>query len=216
MGWLFLLVLGGAAFGAMVLLGVKRTLWSMVGSALMLAGAGYALQGRPTLGASPARPMIVPAATDPALIELRDRMLGRFTGDGAYLIAADAMARTGDERSAVWVILGGLHKIPNSLLLWVGLGNALVAHDGEQLSPPALFAFQQAARVSPRHPAPPFFLGQAYVEAGDFARARPYWARALALSPAGVSYRRDIAVRLAILDKFLALRDQAKIPTEPR
>ena len=40
MGWFVLFVLGGAAFGAMVALGVKRSLWSMIGSALMLAGAG--------------------------------------------------------------------------------------------------------------------------------------------------------------------------------
>ncbi|MDQ2892648.1 MAG: tetratricopeptide repeat protein [Pseudomonadota bacterium] len=209
MGWLFFCVLGGTAFAALMLLGVKRALWSMIGSALMLAGVGYAVQGSPTLGASPATPTVEPAATDPGLIDLRDRMLGRFTGDGAYLVAGDAMARVGDERSAILVILAGIHKIPNSLLLWVGLGNALVSHDGTQVSPPALFAFQQAARISPKHPAPPFFLGQAYVESGDFARARRYWARALALAPQGASYRPDIEMRLAILDRFLRLQDEA-------
>ena len=206
MGWLSLAVLGGVAFGAMVLLGIKRPLWSMIGSALMLAGAGYALQGRPTLGASPAQPIRVADAIDPVTVALRDRMLGRFSGDGAYLVASDAMARAGDERSAVRVLLGGIHRIPNSLLLWVGLGNALVAHDGEQLSPPALFAFQQASRLSPKHPAPPFFLGQAYVDTGQYADARRYWVRALALTPQDVSYRRDIAMRLAILDRFLTLQ----------
>ena len=213
MGWLWLAILGGAAFGAILLLGVRRSLWSMIGSALMLAGAGYALQGHPTLAASPARPQVVADATDPELLDLRDRMLGRFTGDGAYVVAADAMERVGEQRSAVSVILVGLHKIPNSLLLWVGLGNALVTHDGEQVSPPALFAYQQAARISPRHPAPPFFLGQAYVEAGRYAEAQRYWARALALSPAGTSYRRDIALRLAILDRFLALEERAETQT---
>ena len=160
MGWITLAILGGVAFGAIVLLGVPRRLWSMVGSALMLAAAGYALQGRPALPAAPAQPIVSAEATDPELIDLRDRMLGRFSGDGAYLVAADAMSRQGDERSAVRVILGGIRKIPNSLLLWVGLGNAYAAHDGGQVSPPALFAFQQAARISPKHPAPPFFWGR--------------------------------------------------------
>jgi tetratricopeptide (TPR) repeat protein len=209
MGWFVLFVLGGAAFGAMVALGVKRSLWSMIGSALMLAGAGYALQGRPTLSASPAQPTVAAEAIDPELMDLRDRMLGRFSGDGAYLVASDAMARQGEERAAVEVLLGGIRKIPNSLLLWVGLGSAYAAHDGGQVSPPALFAFQQAARISPKHPAPPFFLGQAYVEAGEFARARPYWAKALSLAPEGASYRRDIAMRLAILDRFIQLQDAA-------
>jgi len=209
MGWFVLFVLGGAAFGAMVALGVKRSLWSMIGSALMLAGAGYALQGRPTLSASPAQPTVAAEAIDPELMDLRDRMLGRFSGDGAYLVASDAMARQGEERAAVEVLLGGIRKIPNSLLLWVGLGSAYAAHDGGQVSPPALFAFQQAARISPKHPAPPFFLGQAYVEAGEFARARPYWAKALSLAPEGASYRRDIAMRLALLDRFIQLQDAA-------
>jgi len=99
MGWFVLFVLGGAAFGAMVALGVKRSLWSMIGSALMLAGAGYALQGRPTLSASPAQPTVAAEAIDPELMDLRDRMLGRFSGDGAYLVASDAMARQGEERA---------------------------------------------------------------------------------------------------------------------
>lgn len=209
MGWIFLTAIGAASFGAMMLLGVKRSLWSMVGSALMLAGAGYALQGRPMLGASPAQPTMVADAVDPALLDLRDRMLGRYSTDGAYLVAADAMSRVGDERSAVRVILSGIRHSPRSLMLWVGLGNALAAHDGEQVSPPALFAFQQAARIAPEHPAPPFFLGQAYVEAGDFARARPYWEHAVNLSPAGTSYRRDIEMRLMILDRFLEIQDEA-------
>jgi len=212
MGWLTLAILGAAAFGAIVLLGVRRPLWSMVGSALMLAAAGYALQGRPSMPAAPAQPIVSAEATDPELIELRNRMLGRFSGDGAYLVAADAMARQGEERAAVRVIIGGIRKIPNSLMLWVGLGSAYAAHDGGQVSPPALFAFQQASRISPLHPAPPFFLGQAYVEAGDFAEARRYWARALALSPQEASYRRDIAMRLAILDRFLALQSAEEAP----
>ena len=137
-------------------------------------------------------------------------MLGRYSGDGAYLIASDAMVRVGDERAAVQAILGGISKIPQSLMLWTGLGIALSAHDGDQVSPPALFAFQQAARLSPDHPAPPFFLGQAYVQAGEFEKAKPYWQRALALAPAGASYRRDIALRLTILERFLALQDQAQ------
>ena len=79
------------------------------------------------------------------------------------------MRREGEDRLAVQAILGGLRRIPNSLLLWVGLGDALAQHDGGRVSPPALFAFQQARRISPAHPAPPFFLGLAYVRAGDFA-----------------------------------------------
>lgn len=209
MGWVWLLAIGTAAFAALAALGVRRALWSMIASALMLGAAGYALQGRPTLSGKTPEP-ITTGATDPATIDLRNRMLGRFSGDGAYLVAADAMSRAGDRGAAVQVILAGISKVPESVLLWTGLGNAMVAHDGGQVSPPALFAFQQASRLSPRHPAPPFFLGEAYIRTGDFDSARRYWARALALTPPNASYREDIAVRLALLDRLLAARRQVE------
>ena len=209
MGWLFLALLGGAALAGLMLLGVRKGMWSMIGSALMLGAAGYALQGRPSLPASPAQPNLQAAADSPELIDLRDRMLGRYSGDGAYVIAADAMTRIGEPRAAVQAVLGGIRAIPESVFLWTALGTVLSAHDGNQVSPPALFAFQQASRLSPRHPAPPFFLGQAYVRAGDFAKARPYWQRAVELTPPGASYQRDLTLRLAVLDRFLALQDEA-------
>ncbi len=208
MGYLTLLLLGGIAMAMLVLLGVRRPLWSLVGAALMLGATGYALQGRPFLPAQPARPEANTSPVDPAFIDLRDRMLGRYTAQGAYLIAADAMERSGDKGLAVQALLGGIRRYPDTLMLWVALGDALARHDGDRVSPPALFAFQHAARLAPDHPAPPFFLGVARIRAGEFAAARPLWARALALSPPAASYHRDIAVRLAVLDRYLAAAGQ--------
>lgn len=205
MGWLTLALIGAGAMALIVRLGVERRLWPMVGAALMLGAAGYALQGRPMQPSQSARPLASADADDGSLIDLRDRMLGRFSGDGAYLVAADAMTRAGDRQAAVQVILGGIRAIPQSTLLWTGLGNALVAYDGNVVSPPALFAFQQAARLAPRHPAPPFFLGLAYVRAGEFAKAKPLWQLALRLTPPGLSYRADIAERLNLLNRYLAM-----------
>lgn len=207
MGWVWLAVLGVASFGALALLKVDRLLWSMVASALMLGAAGYALQGQPGLAGHPVSTTPAPTPDDDAMIELRDQMLERYTGAAAYLVAADAMTRVGDRRAAVQVLLGGIRMAPKSLVLWTGLANAMSAHDGNQVSPPALFAFQQAMRIAPKHPAPPFFLGLAYVRSGDFATARPYWAKALALTPPGISYRQDIAMRLMMLDRVLAMQD---------
>lgn len=210
MGWLSLALLAIAVGAALVLLRVRPVLWTMVGAALMLGAAGYAWQGRPGLPASPARPNLTRALDDPSLIDLRDRMFGRFTADSAYLIAADAMARSGDDRSAVRAILGGINRYPTSAMLWTALGTSLVAHDRNTLSPPALFAFQQAVRLAPRHPGPRFFLGLAQVRSGDYPAARSTWAKAQALAPAGASYRRDIAVRVMLIDQLLAERDAAR------
>lgn len=190
----------------LVPLGLRRPLWSLAGAALMLGATGYALQGRPFLDGEATHPQASIEPLDPTIVNLRDRMLGRpeRSGDGAYLVAADAMRRAGEDGYAVKVILGGIRHVPNSLMLWVGLGDALAAHDGGRVSPPALFAFRQAMRISPEHPAPPFFLGLAYARSGEFAVARPYWVRALALSPQGTSYRDDIGIRLFLLDRYIA------------
>lgn len=205
MGWVWLAVLGAATLGAMALLRAPRLLWTMVGAALMLGATGYALQGSPTMPARDASPNAITVPDDPTITELRDQMFGRFTGDGAYMIAADAMARAGERRAAVQAVLGGIRHYPKSAALWTALGTAYVAHDGGQVSPPATFAFQQAMRLAPRHPGPPFFAGLAYVRGGDFGLAHNFWLRALSLSPPGASYRQEIALRLALLDQLMAM-----------
>lgn len=206
MGWATLVLLGVVAMAALAALRLARPLWSLVGAALMLGGAGYALQGSPSLPASPAEPAAVAASDDRQSIDLRAQMLGRNTADDIYLFAADALARSGDRHGAAAVLLGGLHAMPRSVELWTATGTALAANDGDTVSPPALFAFQQAARLSPRHPGPPFFLGMAYVRAGDFTAAAAAWHRALALTPPAAAYRPEIAERAALLDRLLALR----------
>ncbi|HEX8486298.1 hypothetical protein [Sphingomonas sp.] len=206
MGWLWLLLLAAVAMGMLALLGVNRRLWSFAGAALMLGGAGYALQGSPALVGRTAVAGAAAVPDDPAMIALRDDMYDRFTLDGAYLIASDAMIARGDDRSAVRVLLGGIGKIPRSAALWTALGSAYARHDGGQVSPAARFAFEQARRLAPTSPAPPFFQGLAHVREGDLAAARPLWARALALSPPKRSYRQGIALRLAILDRLIEMQ----------
>lgn len=212
MGWFALLIVGAVAMGVMILARLPRMLWMLVAAPLALGAVGYALQGNALLAASPAQPARAAAAEDdPELQLMRDQMLGRFTGDGAYVVAADAMKRSGDRAAAVRVLLGGINRVPDSVLLWTALGSALAANDGDRMSPPALLAFRRAMQLSPQHPAPPFYAGLVYVRAGDFAAARPLWARALALSPAGAPYRPAIAMRLMLLDRFLDLsRDQPR------
>ena len=204
MGFLALAMLAVAALAGLVLLRVDRLLWALAAAALCLGAAGYAWQGRPSLPAAPARAVATVTPIEPSAIALRDSLLGRYTADTAYLIASDAMARVGDTGAAARVVLGGVAKLPRSFILWTWLGTTLAADARDQVSPPALLAFRRAAQLAPEHPAPPFYLGMAYVRAGQFREARPYWARALALSPARTSYRQEIALRLSLLDRLLA------------
>ena len=203
MGFVALLLLALAAAGLLWRMRVARPLWSLSGAALMLGATGYALQGRPMLAGRPTAADATPIDVDEGLVELRGDLFGRYTADAAYLTASDAMLRSGDAGAAVQVMLGGISHYPGSIELWAGLGADLALHDGNQVSPTALLAFQQAIRLAPLHPGPPFFAGLAYVRAGRFAEALPYWRRALALTPAKASYRPQLAVRLTLLDAYL-------------
>jgi len=205
MGWIALLALGATAMGTAVLLGLPRRFWSLVAAALMLAAAGYALQGRPLAPTAAARGEAPRAETGETMTALREAMWGRFSADGDYLIAADALSRAGAHRAAALVTLRGIRKTPESALLWTGLGTALSANDAA-VSPPARFAFARARRLAPRHPGPPFFWGMAAVRAGDFEEARRQWRTALALTPSTARYRPEMATRLAVLERLVAGR----------
>lgn len=210
MGWIMLALIGLGSAAVLWFAGVARSLWTFVGAAMMLGAAGYALQGDPVLPGHPVAANAEPIEVDPALTELRDSMLGRYTAEGAYLIAADGVTRAGDTRSAVQAVLGGINKYPRSLALWTGLGSALSVHDNV-VSPAALYAFRHAAELNPKHPAPPYFLGLAYIRAGEYAVARPYWAKALELSPPQQPYRKEIEAQLARLDAFLTMAERGQL-----
>lgn len=202
MGWVLLALIGVASVLMLALLGVPRRLWTVVGAAMMLAAAGYAAQGKPTLAGSAAKPATDPVAIQPEVIDLRILLFGRFGSDAPYLAAADALVRSGAPRLAAKAALGGLVQNPKSAALWTELGSTLAVNDGI-VSPPSLFAFQQAMRLEPGHPGPPFFLGLAYLDQGDFRQARTWWARSLALTPAQAAYHDQIAGRLALLDAVI-------------
>lgn len=206
-GWTPFVLLAVCAAAGLWRARVSPALWPAVGAALALGGAGYAVRNHAALAGHPAAANHVPIDVPADEVALRDAMLGRFTGDGAYLIASDGLLRGGRVDSGTRVILLGLGAYPRSLTLWVGLGGVLARHDGGKVSPAARLAFARAAQLAPLHPAPPFFAGLAYVRAGDFVTARRYWRQALALTPPEVAYRRDIVVRLALLERFLAKTD---------
>ncbi|HWK37107.1 hypothetical protein [Sphingomonas sp.] len=210
MGWAMLLVVGLGAAALLWRLGVPRALWSFAGAALMLGATGYALQGRPALPGRATEASKVPGVVDPEMSELRLDLFGRHTYAETYFLAADALQRSGAKGSAVNLMIGAVAGAKGSAALWTGLGQAYAAHDGDTVSPPARFAFDQAMRLAPEHPGPPFFLGMAYVDAGRFADARPWWIRAYRLSPQGTRYRREIGMRLVLLDRFLSEQAAAR------
>jgi len=98
-------------------------------------------------------------------------------------------------------LLHDLSTRSDDAALWTELGYVLALHD-HAVSPAAKFAFRRAVALAPVTPGPAFFLGIAYVDAGDVAAARPYWSYALAVTPQDAPYRGDIAERIAAVDQF--------------
>lgn len=210
MGWVMLGLL--AAVSALLLwrLRVAPALWSLVGAAMMLGAIGYSVQGRPGLPGVSVEGQRERRTIDPGLKELRQAMFGRFNFEESYFIAADAMLSAGNPAAAAQVMLGGVHKAPQSAALWTWLGMMLVEKDGGTLSPAAKLAFDQGIRLAPKHPGPAFFYGLAQARTNDFARGRALWLRALELTPKDLSYRQDIAMRLVLVDRLIALQAQER------
>jgi cytochrome c-type biogenesis protein CcmH/NrfG len=209
-GWVVLAAIGVGCLALLAALRLPRGLWALAGTAVMLGAAGYAWQGRPDLAGHPVVAETKAVEIDEGLTEIRRAMFGRFDSGDAYFMMADAMTRAGSPKAAAQAMLGGVRKAPRDAALWTGLGIKLAEQDNNLITPASQYAFERAERLAPRHPGPPFFHGIALIRANEFAAARPYWARAVALTPETASYREALAERLMVLDRLLALQAEAE------
>ena len=206
-GWLILFALLVGCFALLVMARVAKPLRGFVGAALMLGAAGYAWQGSPELPGTPRAAQRETEPVDIAADDLRDAIWGRFTYDYAYAVAADGLARAGATQAAVNAVLGGLQGNPQSARLWTRLGTAILAHDGGRvLSPAAKLAFGQGIAYAPDHPGPYFYYGMALIQTGDLPGAKRAWLAALKRSRPNAPYRVDLATRLVLLDRLMAMR----------
>jgi cytochrome c-type biogenesis protein CcmH len=195
-GWLILLALIGASLGGLRLLGLRGGVLTASAAALVLGAAGYALQGRPSLSGAPSQARgtseMVPLA------EARHAFFERFTGAESWLIMAEALERRGNSEDSAALLQNAVRTRPGDAQLWIGLGNALVAHSGT-LTPPAELAYRRAAALDPSAPAPAFFYGLARARSGDPASARLIWSNLLASAPPDASWRPLVEAGLAAL-----------------
>lgn len=201
MGWLIVIAFAAAIGGGLWKWGhLPRSAFEPVAAALLLGLAGYALQGSPGLSSHPVEASDTQSRADEAQIAVRKEMGQQRFGNGpSWLMAADGAMRAGSPLAAVTFIRSGLKENPRDPDLWVGLGNALVVHNGGAVSPAATFAFQKAAEIAPEHPGPPFFLGLALAQSGQFAQARAIWTELLRRAPADAPWKTDLEQRLAQL-----------------
>jgi cytochrome c-type biogenesis protein CcmH len=200
MVWGMVLAFAVIAFGVLWRFGsMTRSALELTGAALLIGIAGYAWQGSPGEPGTSVPSREASSKLNEANVESRRNMIGQFGNEAAWLDFADTMTRMGETQGAVLAMRSGIRDNPKSANLWVGLGNALVAHGDGLVSPAANFAFQHAAQLSPTHPSPPFFLGVALAQQGRTEEAARVWTALLARSTKDAPWRKDVEARLAAI-----------------
>jgi cytochrome c-type biogenesis protein CcmH len=185
-GWIALAALLALGLGIFWLAGVRGAMLQLAAAALLIGGAGYALQGRPSLTGSPREPGASREAIP--LAGARRAFFGELGGSSHWLMMSDSMASRGNTADAAGILRSAVREHPGDPILWIGLGNALVDHVGV-LTPAAQLAYQRAMELSPGHPAAPFFFGVALARSGDREAALKLWREILANAPADAKWR---------------------------
>jgi cytochrome c-type biogenesis protein CcmH len=185
-GYAILLLLIALSLGMLWLLRVRGAALTASAAALLLGGAGYALQGSPGLSGAPAQAMegrdVFP------LTQARHAFFGEFTPAESWLRISEALARDGKSEDAVGILENAVKRYPGDPELWIGLGNALVDQGGG-ITPAAELAYRRAEAAAPGHPAAPFFYGLALARSGDRDGALRLWKDILAKAPPNASWR---------------------------
>lgn len=199
-GWVILAVLAFASLAGLIVIGrLSRGLWQVAAAAIVLAMTGYALQGRPSLSASPAKPIEAKNTAADALLTMRAEMDQSFGVAKRYLVTADSFSRSGDYKLSASYIQSGLREYPRDADLWTALGLQLMLASEGQMSPPAKLAFDKARVNWPQHPGPDYFQGLSDLFAGNVPSAISHWELALAKGTPKAKWRPRLESQLAAL-----------------
>ncbi|HEX5258582.1 MAG TPA: tetratricopeptide repeat protein, partial [Sphingomicrobium sp.] len=178
------------------LFGLRGAALTASAAALLLGGAGYALQGSPGLPGAPAQGTesrdVFP------LTEARHAFFGEFTPAESWLRMSEALSRDGHTEDAVGILRNAVKRYPGDPQLWIGLGNALVDH-ARGITPAAELAYKRAEQAAPGHPAAPFFYGLALARSGDREGALKLWRDIVAKTPPGASWHPLVEQGIAAL-----------------
>src|SRR5207237_1109006 len=136
-------------------------------AALLLALAGYSWQGNPGQGGSPKAEQAPEPLADDDFAILHPDLLGRFDRAYSWMQLADADRRAGNALGSAQILERAANQNPRSYSLWTAYAYALVASNGDLMSPASQLAFERANRLAPNHPAPMFFYGLALSRGGN-------------------------------------------------
>jgi cytochrome c-type biogenesis protein CcmH len=196
MGWLILIGFVALSLIGLRLLRVRGAALTASAAALLLGGAGYALQGSPNLPGAPAQ--VIEAGDVFPLTKARHAFFGDFTPAESWLRMSEALARDRQSEDAVGILQNAVKRYPGDPQLWIGLGNALVDH-ARGITPAAELAYRRAEDAAPGHPAAPFFYGLALARSGDRDGALKQWRDILLKAPPDAEWRPMVEQGVAAL-----------------
>jgi len=200
-GWIIILLLSLAIAAALFPFVRKdKGAFQFLLAALLLALAGYSWQGHPAQPGSPKAEQPPQAVGDDDFATLHPDLLGRFDRAYSWMQLADGDRRRGNPVGGAEILQSAVRANPRSYALWTAYAYALVASNGDLMSPAALLAFERASRLAPDHPAPKFFFALALARAGDWDAAEQNWRELLqGLGTGFPLYRTAIEERLAAI-----------------
>lgn len=208
-GWMFL-----ALLAVVIVIAIRQFAQlprggiELVLAAVLTGIAGYAWQGQPGMAGVPVQSAEKAVEPDARAVVTRRMMTDQY-GDAAKVANfADLLDSWGKTREAVIAVKTGLRKEPRNSDLWVALGNTLVAHGGNRLSPAAELAYARAAALAPNAPAPAYFRGLALAKSGRIEEAAQTWAMLLNGTPKDAPWRGDVEARLAIALRIMKLDER--------
>lgn len=183
----------------------RRLAAAVVGVALAAGAAGYAVHGRPGLPAAPApAPAAAPEASS-AKVTARETLLANPGDVGAWIRLSNAMIAAGDTAGAVEAMEVATQALPTDVNLRVQQGVALVAHAEGEVVPAARLAFDRASALDPTHPAPRYFLGLAWLQAGRPREALGVWRELAAMTPPDAPWAEELTRMIGAAETMAVL-----------
>jgi cytochrome c-type biogenesis protein CcmH len=204
-GWIVMILLAALTFaGLLYFASNRKQLWTAIAATIVLALAGYTVQGKPSLADAPAQTAKKGNRSFEALIAMRGDMDYKFAKSKQWLTMSDSFARNGNFRMSAALLQSGLRKNPNNGDLWAGLGlNMMLAGDGN-MSPAASYAFAKTRALSPEHPAPDYFEGLHALFNGDVNKTMNLWESLLERAPKNAKWRPKLESQIDGVRRILA------------
>ncbi len=176
------------------LLLARRQLLAFIVPAVLIcfACAGYWISGNPTIAAKPAR--IAPVqAQENKNVDAQIAALKKNPENPAGLFAlAQMLEKAGRRVDALEAAALGNRLFPGNVNFWILRGEMLVNHGGGMVNPAARLAFDRAAMIDPKHPAPRYMLALSWVQAGKPQEAKPILENLLLDAPRDAPWRAQV------------------------